>query len=119
MSVLRKLGYRLYRVYLAVARPITVGVRAVLVREGQVLLVRHTYQDHWYLPGGGVKKGETLTEAIITALRERLQREAGRARVKRLCEELRRIGERCAALPVHDGRTPEQIIGYDDRGLPG
>ena len=70
MSVLRKLGYRLYRLYLAVVRPITVGVRAVLVREGQILLVRHTYQDHWYLPGGGVKKGETLIEALGRELRE-------------------------------------------------
>ena len=70
MSVLRKLGYRVYRLYLAVARPITVGVRAVLVREGQVLLVRHTYQDHWYLPGGGVKKGETLVEALERELWE-------------------------------------------------
>ncbi len=72
MSVLRKLGYRLYRLYLAVARPITVGVRAVLVREGQVLLVRHTYQDHWYLPGGGVKRGETLIEALKRELQEEI-----------------------------------------------
>ena len=70
MSVLRKLGYRLYRMYLAVVRPITVGVRAVLVREGQILLVRHTYQDHWYLPGGGVEKGETLIEALGRELQE-------------------------------------------------
>lgn len=70
MLMLRRLGYRLYRLYLAVARPITVGVRAVLVREGQVLLVRHTYQDHWYLPGGGVKRGETLIEALQRELEE-------------------------------------------------
>jgi ADP-ribose pyrophosphatase YjhB (NUDIX family) len=63
--------------YLAVARPITVGVRAVLVREGQVLLVRHTYQDHWYLPGGGVKRGETLTEALMRELREEVGARVG------------------------------------------
>lgn len=70
MSMLRKLGYRIYRLYLGVARPITVGVRAILVQEGQVLLVRHTYQEHWYLPGGGVKKGEMLIEALKRELQE-------------------------------------------------
>jgi antitoxin VapB len=35
-----------------------------------------------------------------------------------LREELRAIRERCAALPVLDPRTPEEIIGYDERGLP-
>jgi 8-oxo-dGTP pyrophosphatase MutT (NUDIX family) len=39
-------------------------VRVLLVRDGQVLLVRHTYQKAWYLPGGGVKRGETLERAI-------------------------------------------------------
>ena len=42
----------------------TVGVRLLAVEEGKVLLVRHTYLDGWYLPGGGVQAGETLREAI-------------------------------------------------------
>ena len=62
--------------------------------------------------------GEGLTEAVITALRERLAREKNRKRVRRLSEELRAIGERVAALPILDHRTPEEILGYDDRGLP-
>jgi antitoxin VapB len=62
---------------------------------------------------------ESMTEAVITALRERLVREKGRARVARLADELRRIGERCAALPVLDERSPDEVLGYDDRGLPG
>jgi ADP-ribose pyrophosphatase YjhB (NUDIX family) len=36
----------------------------ILVREGELLLVRHTYQDAWYLVGGRVERGETLEEAI-------------------------------------------------------
>ncbi len=64
------------------------------------------------------RTGETLTEAVIAALRERLQREAGRTRVRRVSEELGRIGARCASLPVLDDRTPEEILGYDrDGGL--
>jgi antitoxin VapB len=62
--------------------------------------------------------GEGLTEAVIKALRERLARQRGRKSGRRLSEELRAIGERCAALPILDERTPEEILGYDERGLP-
>ena len=62
--------------------------------------------------------GETLTEAVIRALRERLRRERGRIRRTRIAEELKAIRKRCAALPVLDARSPDDIIGYDDRGLP-
>jgi ADP-ribose pyrophosphatase YjhB (NUDIX family) len=59
-----RLGYRLLHGWWKVRRPTTVGVRVLLLREQQVLLVRHTYQREWYLPGGGVKRGETLDDAI-------------------------------------------------------
>ena len=42
--------------------------------------------------------------------------ELGRA--LRLTEELRAIGERCAALPDYDMRSPEEIVGFDEHGLP-
>ena len=32
--------------------------------------------------------------------------------------ELRAIRERCSRLPVVDARTPDEILGYDDHGLP-
>lgn len=62
--------------------------------------------------------GETLTDAIIAALRERLRREQGRPRQPSLRDEIRAIRQRCAALPVRDRRSPEEILGYDDNGLP-
>ncbi len=62
--------------------------------------------------------GEGLTEAITEALRERLVRVQGRKRRTRLHEELRSIRRRCAALPVLDDRSPEEILGYDQNGLP-
>ena len=63
--------------------------------------------------------GEGITEAVINALRERLARlKKRRLRSRPLADELRAIGERVAAMPVLDQRSPEQIIDYDDRGLP-
>lgn len=64
------------------------------------------------------RTGETLTEAVVVALRERLTRVAGRSRSVPLREELAAIRRRCAALPVLDGRTADDVLGYDDRGLP-
>ncbi len=62
--------------------------------------------------------GESITEATIKALEERLWREQGRIRGPRLRDELRAIRERCAALPVLDTRSPDEILGYDDIGVP-
>ena len=64
------------------------------------------------------RTGETLTEAIVVALRERLARETGRTRSVPLSEELAAIRRRCADLPVLDPRASDALIGYDHRGLP-
>ena len=62
--------------------------------------------------------GETKTEAVTRALRDRLER-VRRGRVNRqLADELDEIALHCAALPVQDDRTPEEILGFDDHGLP-
>lgn len=62
--------------------------------------------------------GETITEAVKAALKERLARTRAR-RGLRLADELDEIARRCAALPVLDDRAAENILGYDERGLPG
>lgn len=65
--------------------------------------------------------GETITEAVgkaIDARLERLRREARTRTDEGLAERLMEIGRRCAALPVLDERTPDEILGYDDNGLP-
>lgn len=64
------------------------------------------------------RTGETLTEAVVVALRERLARETGRTRSIPLRDELAAIRRRCAALPVLDTRAADEILGYDERGLP-
>ena len=49
-----------------------IRVAALIVQEGQVLLVRHRKGPHeyWMLPGGGVDHGEGLTEALTRELLE-------------------------------------------------
>jgi antitoxin VapB len=64
------------------------------------------------------RTGETLTEAVVVALRERLARETGRTRSIPLREDLAGIRRRCAALPVLDTRTADEILCFDERGLP-
>ncbi len=61
--------------------------------------------------------GESLTEAIRRALQDRLEREAQRSR-RGIGVEVRRIQERLARLPVIDPRSPEEIAGYDEHGVP-
>ena len=61
--------------------------------------------------------GETLTEAVETALRERLEREHARNAAS-MRARLARLAADAAAMRVADDRTPEEIIGYDDAGLP-
>ena len=62
--------YRLQLLRHRVTRPTTAGARVMLIRDGKVMLVHHTYMSQWYLPGGGVKRGETLEEAARREARE-------------------------------------------------
>lgn len=39
-----------------------IGVKVMLLRDGHVLLVRQTYRRGWFLPGGGLKRGETIAD---------------------------------------------------------
>ena len=61
--------------------------------------------------------GETLTEAVENALRERLDREHARHEAS-MRIRLARLAADVAGLRISDDRTPEEIIGYDDTGLP-
>jgi antitoxin VapB len=61
--------------------------------------------------------GESLTDAVVNSLRERLERLENRPQ-RRLSEQLSMIADRIALLPVFDARTPDEIIGYDEFGLP-
>lgn len=63
MTLVLQILYWVRRIYQFVLRPINLGVRIMLIQDGKVLLVRHVYQGGWFMPGGGLKRRETIEEA--------------------------------------------------------
>lgn len=65
------------------------------------------------------RTGRTLTAAVKEALRDRLQRERSRSsEPARQVARVMEIAKRAAARPVLDARSPDEIIGYDEHGIP-
>jgi len=61
--------------------------------------------------------GESLTSAVTLALRERLARERRRRNPDAVAAKLMKIGSLYSAFP-DTGRSPDEILGYDEHGLP-
>ncbi|MDQ2873265.1 MAG: type II toxin-antitoxin system VapB family antitoxin [Candidatus Eremiobacteraeota bacterium] len=61
--------------------------------------------------------GEGVTEAVIRALSERLER-LRRRNPSSLTEDIARIAHRCASRSMRDQRAPDDILGYGPDGLP-
>ncbi|MEM5585455.1 NUDIX domain-containing protein [Roseibium sp. AS2] len=82
-----------------VRNPYTLGVRVIVEDEvKRVLLVRHSYLDGWYLPGGGVDKGETMAEAA----RREVHEEAGIAAAE---------APRLLSVYLNEGATGRDHVG--------
>lgn len=64
------------------------------------------------------RTGESKTEAVTKALRDRLARVRRERSNRRLADELEDIARHCAALPVLDERPADEILEYDEHGLP-
>ena len=62
--------------------------------------------------------GESLTEAIQRALEERLQRLKANRRGRVLADQVEDLLRRVDALPVLDSRPEDEILGYDEHGMP-
>lgn len=64
--------------------------------------------------------GETLTDVVRNALKERLERVRNThgGGNRQLQDELMDIGRSCARLPVLDPRSADEILGYGPDGLP-
>jgi 8-oxo-dGTP pyrophosphatase MutT (NUDIX family) len=60
-----------YQPLMRLTRGMTLGVRcAVVTRDGEILLIRHSYAPGWTFPGGGVERGESIHEALVRELWE-------------------------------------------------
>jgi len=84
-----------------------------LSRKGRPLYVKNP-SAHRLAEQISKRRGITLSDAVIRALEYQIQqggRPLNRAKLDALCA---RIG----ALPVLDTRSPEEILGYDDFGIP-
>ena len=62
--------------------------------------------------------GESITTAVTIAVRERLDRVRGMAPAEIRKQAILRIADEVAAMPVLDDRSPDEILGYDEDGLP-
>ena len=71
MALQHRFLWHAARLVWRITKPRTIGVRAVLLdQDDRIALVRHTYTDQWYLPGGGVKGGESISAALLRELEE-------------------------------------------------
>jgi len=66
----------------------------------------------------GARTEETVLETLRASLNDRLERKGFRGQPDRLAEELLEIGRWCSEAPDYDRRTPDEIVGYDESGLP-
>jgi antitoxin VapB len=64
------------------------------------------------------RTGETVDEAVVNALRQRLAREPERPQHTSPKGAVRAIWEECRRMPDLDRRSADEILGYDEHGLP-
>jgi len=60
--------------------------------------------------------GTSITQAVVTALREALLRARGRRTAPSMREAILEVSERCAALPDLDTRKADEVLAYDEHG---
>ena len=63
------------------------------------------------------QRGETLTEAILSSLRES-ERNAARAEKRVTARQILKLAEEARRLTVLTTRSEDDILGYDERGIP-
>ncbi len=71
VSLLR-LAHRARKLYWRLVRPRTLASRCILVRGNSVVLIKHVYEEGWYLPGGGLGRNESFEDAARREVREEI-----------------------------------------------
>jgi ADP-ribose pyrophosphatase YjhB (NUDIX family) len=64
MKFLIRYIYQASRFLWLLLKTTSVGVRLLMIRDDQVLLVKHVYEPYWYIPGGAVEHNESLEDAV-------------------------------------------------------
>jgi len=72
-----KFLYLGFKIYCFLFRPIRMGVRVMMIEDDKVWMVKHSYLPGWFMPGGGLKKWESLDEAARREAREETGAELG------------------------------------------
>jgi ADP-ribose pyrophosphatase YjhB (NUDIX family) len=81
LGLLKNAVFRLFITFRTLWAPTALGVAALVEdAHGRILLVRHSYNPGWRLPGGGVGRGEPPGDAILRELKEEVGLEGGNAR---------------------------------------
>jgi len=95
------IAYEIIQLYRRIFQPITLGVRVILIKNDDLLFVKHTYMfpDRWYFPGGGLKPGESPEQAARREAREEVGADLG---------ELRLVG----VYPNKEARNSDTIIVF-------
>ena len=84
-----------------------------IVKRAQTLYIKNP-AAHRLAEQLSKQMGVTLTEAVIHALENQVRQANRQLDLKKVDEILARMD----ALPVLDPRSPDEIIGYDEFGLP-
>lgn len=77
MNLRLTLLYKAATIYWRLFKPLTLGAKVLLIQDEQILLVKHSYQHGWFLPGGGVKRREDLETAVRREAREEVAADIG------------------------------------------
>jgi len=71
LQTLLALLYKFACLYWQIFQPVSLGVTAIITNEsGEIMLVRHGYRKGWFLPGGGVQRGESIEQSLARELYE-------------------------------------------------
>jgi 8-oxo-dGTP pyrophosphatase MutT (NUDIX family) len=111
--ILYKIAYRLNQMRRMLFRPMGLGVKIMLVRDEEVLLVQHTYRSGWFIPGGGVKRGESIEEAARREAWEELGAKLGKITLFSMYSNIANYDNDHVVVYICDSFTLSQKQDYE------